>query len=894
MKKAILLAAIAVVLVALGLNSGQEWVASASALLSKQSGPQPGQPKPYNGDLPSMARINIRNAVLEKVYSGLDHPWAMEILSDEELLISEFGGGMVRLNLLSGKASTVTGLPDYLATGKDQIGLMDIALHPQFSDNKLVYFSHALESPTEPGKHATALSRATLDGQQLDEVRQIFVATPYGKSPSNFGGALAFDDLGYLYLGTGDRSREQLAQEPNRLTGKILRLTDTAKVPVDNPFVQDPLVDDSIYALGVRNPQGLVFDHESGQLLEIYRGGMFPEWEGDLLVGALKGAHISKLDRRDGAIISEQPILDELEDRIRDIKVASDGSILILTQKEGAVYRLYRDFKREDLDQGTPRKGKLVYRIACATCHSAQSPGVPQLGDTQAWKPRARKGLDQLYQNTLHGVGDMPPRGLCGNCSEVELRKAVDFMLDKAKLKADSKKDTQLATATAAKQIKPLLKQQRSEKNQRPNFVVFIADDLGWDDIGPYGNRFVQTPHIDQLAAGGLRFDNAFLTTSSCSPSRASILTGKYPNSNGLMHLHQAMPASEKTIAALLGNAGYYTAAFGKWHIGAEIKAQFSKVAEDKRGSGAGRWVKGLRERPRNKPFFFWLASRDPHRPWLTDGDPAGPNYDPASISLPPGFVDGPGGRAELAAYFSEVSRFDRDIGKVVAELKAQGVLENTVIIVMSDNGRPFFGAKQLLYDAGIKTPFILHWPAQIAAADSRAQLISMVDLAPTVLEWAGLAAPQYMQGVSFAGMIADPAHRSRDYIFAQRNWHGRNAHERLVRSLHWAYKENRFPLHGDCINGGYGFSAAFREFQQAYSDGKLTDTEAACFATVRPDAELLAVDANGVEVLDNRIDEPQLQDVVRTMSRVLAQWRLDTDDRNYEPYTAGSADAAD
>ena len=282
------------------------------------------------------------------------------------------------------------------------------------------------------------------------------------------------------------------------LNGKIIRLHDDGSIPRDNPFVGDPAVDDKIYALGVRNPQGLVFDSATGILYEsehgpmggdeinrieaganygwpvisygadyttqkkgvgtarhgmeqplfyylpsiatspltIYRGTMFPEWEGDLMVGALKGSHVNKLDLLEGRILSEHRILRELKGRIRDIKVAQDGSVWILVQNGGRLFRLYRDPTRTDLEDPEQRKGGVVYKIICASCHSAGLPGVPQLDNPDEWRERVAGGRERLYRNTIDGMGAMPPRGLCENCSDEELRATVDWMLKTMKLKA--------------------------------------------------------------------------------------------------------------------------------------------------------------------------------------------------------------------------------------------------------------------------------------------------------------------------------------------------------------------------------------------------------------------------------------------------------------------------
>ena len=115
---------------------------------------------------------------------------------------------------------------------------------------------------------------------------------------------------------------------------------------------------------------------------------------------------------------------------------------------------------------------------------------------------------------------------------------------------------------------------------QRPNIVLIIADDMAWDDSGPYGNDRVRTPNLDKLAAEGMKFTNAILTASSCSPSRASIITGRYPHRTGADELHWPVPAKQKTFVEKLRAAGYWTAAAGKWHLGTEIRDRFDLIRD--------------------------------------------------------------------------------------------------------------------------------------------------------------------------------------------------------------------------------------------------------------------------------------------------------------------------
>ena len=147
---------------------------------------------------------------------------------------------------------------------------------------------------------------------------------------------------------------------------------------------------------------------------------------------------------------------------------------------------------------------------------------------------------------------------------------------------------------------------------ERPNMILIIADDLNWDDLGAYGNTGVKTPNLDKLAKGGMRFDNAFLTASSCSPSRASMITSRYPHNTDAEQLHWPLPKEQVTVSQTLRDAGYWTAAAGKWHLGEDTKQRFDEVIESKYGidepSGSAQWVPLLQNRPKDKPFFFMVS----------------------------------------------------------------------------------------------------------------------------------------------------------------------------------------------------------------------------------------------------------------------------------------------
>lgn len=314
---------------------------------------------------------------------------------------------------------------------------------------------------------------------------------------------------------------------------------------------------------------------------------------------------------------------------------------------------------------------------------------------------------------------------------------------------------------------------------ERPNFVVIVLDDWGWRESGAYGNARIQTPNIDRLAREGAQFHNAFLTASACTPSRASILTGLHPFAAGAPRLQVPLPADQKLVSHYLGQAGYFTASVGKWHLGDTAKNQFDLVIQerttaDQYQTGMEDWLPVLeRQLPRGKPFFLWLAAKDAHRPWTAEK-----NLHRADDMVLPAYIELDAHHTkqkiqrEMARYYDEIHRADAHIGKVIENLKQQRLLDNTVIIVMSDNGSPFWKAKKFLTDPGLKTPFIVHWPSAIQQHRDINELVSAVDIAPTLLELAGINVPSQMEGSSFAHWLKQPETANkpiREFVYGER-----------------------------------------------------------------------------------------------------------------------------
>lgn len=408
-----------------------------------------------------------------------------------------------------------------------------------------------------------------------------------------------------------------------------------------------------------------------------------------------------------------------------------------------------------------------------------------------------------------------------------------------------------------------------------PNFIFFITDDISFDDLGCYGNPVVRTPNLDRMAGEGLVFDNAYLTTSSCSPSRCSMITGRYPHNTGAPELHTALPGGLFVYPEALMAAGYYTVLSGKHHMGDQVDHAFHKISKGGGPGGEGDWVEILRDRPKDKPFFFWFASNDAHRRWQHNDQ--APEYDPDLIRVPPYLFDGPLTRKDLAEYYHEVSRTDTVAGDLMKELQRQGITGATYFIYIADNGRPFPRCKTRLYDSGIKTPLIIRRPGVIQPGRTTS-LVSSIDISATVLEVAGLDKPASVQGVSLVPILKDPKATVRDYVFAEHNWHVYQSHERMVRQGKWMHIRNAWPERMNrCVESDDKFPAG-AELWEARERGALRPEQMDIFGKPRAREELYNVEADPHQ-LHNLAGLPAYADVLKKLRAVLDRWIGETGD---------------
>lgn len=350
------------------------------------------------------------------------------------------------------------------------------------------------------------------------------------------------------------------------------------------------------------------------------------------------------------------------------------------------------------------------------------------------------------------------------------------------------------------------------------NIVLITGDDLGWRDLASAGNPNVRTPHLDRLARGGVAFSFAFDVTSSCSSSRATYATGQYPHTHGVVGLvHRlpelSLPEGTPTLASHLRGAGFRTAIEGKWHCAFPTPPD-AYGYDEVMTTLLTQWIEDSTRtidfiaRAKNKRFFLELNYMNPHRNLRGDFVAhADHPVDPATLAIPAyaHLPDVPGLRDELAAYYSQVERMDAMIGEVLAALEARHLLDDTLVVFISDNGMPFPGNKLNLYDRGTGTPLLFHWPAGLPQGVVRDDLVSSVDLMPTLLDIVGIAAPPAVEGRSMLPLLVDPAatDATRTAVFSEMTMHEdtdafpmrsvRTAHHRYIRN----YNDRPVPMEG-------------------------------------------------------------------------------------------------
>ena len=303
---------------------------------------------------------------------------------------------------------------------------------------------------------------------------------------------------------------------------------------------------------------------------------------------------------------------------------------------------------------------------------------------------------------------------------------------------------------------------------ERPNLVLIIADDCTYLDLGAYGGQ-AKTPNLDRLAQQGMQFSRVFQAAPMCSPTRHNIYTGIYPVKSGAWPNHTKVYPGTKSIAHYLQGAGYRVALSGKVHVAPkesfpfEYSRGFGEKAPNQPTICTEMEQLLVESKTTGTPFCLIACSHEPHEPH-NKGDPSA--YGPEKLTLPPTFVDTSATRDEYSRYLAEITYFDAQCGVLLESLERNGLVENTLVMVISEQGASFPFAKWTCYEMGLASGMIVRWPGKIKSGSRSDALVEYVDIAPTFLDAAGLKTPTTMDGQSFLAVLIGEKTEHKQYTY--------------------------------------------------------------------------------------------------------------------------------
>ena len=407
-------------------------------------------------------------------------------------------------------------------------------------------------------------------------------------------------------------------------------------------------------------------------------------------------------------------------------------------------------------------------------------------------------------------------------------------------------------------------------KNKKPNFVFIIADDCTFRDIGCYGGQ-AYTPNIDKLASEGMRFTQCFQAAPMCSPTRHNIYTGLYPVKSGAYPNHTFAKEGTKSVVHYLKPLGYRVALSGKRHIKPEeiFPFEYSGKGNNPDFTALDKFMSECKGS--ETPFCIFACSNEPHSPW-NKGDAS--RYDASKFKLPPYFVDTKETRENMTRYLAEITYYDWQVGQALALLDKYNLADNTLLIVVSEQGSSFPFGKRTCYDIGLQSAFIARWPGKIKPGTVNNALIEYLDVLPTYIEAAGGTPPSVLDGKSLLPVLLGKAKEHKKYVFGEMTTLGIiNGSEhygiRSIRSNRFKYVWNFTPetkFQNACTK-----SIIFKSWQ----DKAASDTDAADKVRRyehRPGEELYDITKDQYE-WNNLADDPKYARVKTGLRKRLQEW---------------------
>ena len=421
---------------------------------------------------------------------------------------------------------------------------------------------------------------------------------------------------------------------------------------------------------------------------------------------------------------------------------------------------------------------------------------------------------------------------------------------------------------------------QRKAFSEQPNIVFVIADDCTFRDLGCYGGQ-AHTPNIDKLATEGILFSKCFQAAPMCSPTRHNIYTGLYPVKSGAYPNHTFANAGTKSVAHYLQALGYRVALSGKTHIGPAKVFPFEYSGKKNPDMAAIDSLFG-ECKASGKPFCVFACSNEPHSPW-NKGDAS--RYPPEKIDLPPYIVDTPTVREAYSKYLAEVTYYDDQVGQILALLDKHDQDENTLVMVVSEQGNSFPFAKWTCYGHGLQSAMIVRWPGKVQAGTKTDAMIEYTDITPTFVDVAGGEVIEDLDGKSFANVLLGKSATHKEFSFGEMTTRGiingsdeyairtvRDHRYRLIWNLNY---QNKFT--NACTKADY-FQSMVRKAQSGDKTAKtLVDKY-----HYRPEFELYDCQTDPLE-MKNLASDAQHADTIASLKAELDRWMKSQGDMGKE-----------
>jgi arylsulfatase A-like enzyme len=426
------------------------------------------------------------------------------------------------------------------------------------------------------------------------------------------------------------------------------------------------------------------------------------------------------------------------------------------------------------------------------------------------------------------------------------------------------------------------LKAHNAAPAKKPNIVLFIADDHGFEDAGCYGAKVVRTPNLDAFAKEGMRFTSAFANTPNCVPSRAVISTGLMPARNGAHPNHSKLNAGIKTLPVYMQELGYHTVLAGKDHLWPRAAYPYHYIKKQDKDYHKIDSIFAAQAKGANKPLFLVVATDNPHVPW-----PVNEGYNPAQVDLPPYLVDTELTRKVRAKYFTDVTDVDQTLGKCLQSLSKYDLSSNTLFIYISDHGPQWPHGKWNLYDAGIRIPMVVRWPGKVKKGSTSNVLLPLVDFLPTLLEVAEGQVPAGLDGKSFLPVLLEnkPTHRDTIYsTYTADTFYGDFNYYpiRGIRTKKYKYLMNLEPQRTYTTHITNAKPEDGRDYWESWVEKAKTDKKAAALVTNyqhRPAEELYDLERDPYELM-NLAANPEHKQLLASFKESMVQWMESQNDQ--------------